>query len=191
MSAEIIADKNTRRRAVRQSRKAMPDSLRALTTAAITDHLEQLVNENGAQTIACFLSSSTEPQTRPFIDWATQNNLTVLLPISTPEGDLDWAVATGNESIGLHNMPEPIGPRLGADALKEVDLLVIPAASIDRTGMRLGWGKGYYDRALAKLGKKVPVYAVIFDDEFVEKLPYEEHDYPVTGVITPRTIVTF
>lgn len=55
--------------------------------------------------------------------------------------------------------------------------------AVDKQGMRLGKGAGYYDRALA--GLEVPVVAVVYDDEFLDAVPHDTHDVPVHGVITP------
>jgi 5-formyltetrahydrofolate cyclo-ligase len=41
------------------------------------------------------------------------------------------------------------------------------------------------------MGKRPPVYAIVFDTEYVDSLPREVHDQPVTGVITPSALITF
>ena len=57
-------------------------------------------------------------------------------------------------------MPEPVGDLLGPIAINDVDLIVIPAAAVDATGMRMGWGRGYFDKTLGSMEKCPPVYAV-------------------------------
>jgi 5,10-methenyltetrahydrofolate synthetase len=66
-----------------------------------------------------------------------------------------------------------------------VDVVICPAAAVDETGTRLGWGGGYYDRFLTDLPAGIPVFALVFDDDVVADLPREAHDVPVTGVVTP------
>jgi 5-formyltetrahydrofolate cyclo-ligase len=78
-----------------------------------------------------------------------------------------------------------VGEVVGARVFRSVDLLLIPAAAVDRTGMRMGWGRGYFDRALASLEEPGPAFAVVFDDELLESVPSESHDRPVDGVVTP------
>ena len=56
---------------------------------------------------------------------------------------------------------------------------------MDRSGARLGRGGGYYDRALPYVRPGALMVAVVFDDEFVDELPVEPHDRPVTAVVTP------
>ena len=88
-------------------------------------------------------------------------------------------------------MPAPTSELLGPIAINGVDLILVPAACVDRGGMRLGWGRGYFDKTLGSMEGCPPVYAVIFDDELVESVPTERHDMPVNGVVTPSGIVTF
>jgi 5-formyltetrahydrofolate cyclo-ligase len=75
-------------------------------------------------------------------------------------------------------------------AVNDVDLLVIPAAAVDRSGMRLGWGRGYFDKTIGSMERCPPVYAVIFDSELLDEVPSEVHDQPVDGVVTPTRTVT-
>ena len=95
----------------------------------------------------------------------------------------------GSEVEGLFGMPEPTGELLGPIAVNDVDLMVIPAAAVDTTGMRLGWGRGYFDKTIGSMERCPPVYAVVFDDELVAEVPRDVHDQPVTGVVTPTRIV--
>jgi 5-formyltetrahydrofolate cyclo-ligase len=69
----------------------------------------------------------------------------------------------------------------------ELELLVIPALAIDKTGQRLGRGAGFFDRYLQSFtGTTV---AMIYETEFVAELPIQDHDEPVNWVVMPtRTI---
>ncbi len=56
--------------------------------------------------------------------------------------------------------------------------------------MRLGWGRGFFDKTLGSMERCPPVYAVVFDSEIVDEVPRDVHDQPVTGVVTPtQTII--
>jgi 5-formyltetrahydrofolate cyclo-ligase len=88
-------------------------------------------------------------------------------------------------------MPEAVGELLGPIAINDVDLIVIPAAAVDRTGLRMGWGRGYFDKTLGSMEKCPPVYAVLYDTELVDEVPRERHDQPVDGAVTPTRIVQF
>ena len=142
--------------------------------------------------MSAYLPVNDEPNIRPWVDWAHSRGIRVLIPVSRNDGLLDWAVYDGGtESTGLFGMLEPDGELLGPIVINDVDLIIVPAASVDRTGMRMGWGRGYFDRTLGSMERCPPVYAVVFDNELVESVPSEVHDKRVNGVVTPGAIITF
>ena len=69
--------------------------------------------------------------------------------------------------------------------LPAADVVVVPALAVDRGGVRLGRGGGYYDRALRHVRPDARLVALVFDDELVDALPVEPHDRRVTAVVTP------
>jgi 5-formyltetrahydrofolate cyclo-ligase len=88
-------------------------------------------------------------------------------------------------------MPAPTSDILSPMTINDVGLILVPAATVDRTGMRMGWGQGYFDKTLGSMEKCPPVYAVIFDEELVDSVPSEVHDKRVDGVVTPGGVVRF
>ena len=177
---------------LRERRRTIPAAQRAEADAAITSHLVQLASDLGSRSIAAYLSTPDEPGTREFLSWACERGIRVLLPISREDGLLDWAPYDGDEeAVDLLGMPTPTSELLGPIAINSVDLIIVPAAAVGRDGMRMGWGRGYFDKTLGSMENCPPVYAVIFDDELVDAVPRERHDQPVNGVVTPAGVVTF
>ena len=174
------------RAAVRaRRRERAPAELEAIGVA-VGAELAELVAEHGARTVAAFLATRDEPDTRPFLRWARDAGVRVFLPHARAGGRLEWALDTGaevrNERLRL---PEPDGRVLPPSAFEAVELILLPAALVARDGTRLGWGGGYYDRLLDGLAApRPPCWAVVHDDEFVDALPREPHDAPVQGAIT-------
>jgi 5-formyltetrahydrofolate cyclo-ligase len=191
MSGDEGHQKRALRAELRERRRNMTSPERESATAQLTEHLEQLTRQVNAHSVAAYLPTSDEPNVRGYIDWAEREGIRVLTPVSRDDGLLDWVVSTGDETEGQFGWPEPVGELLGPIVINDVDLIIVPAASVDRTGMRMGWGRGYYDRTLGSMEKCPPVYAVIFDSELVDSVPSEVHDKRVNGVVTPNAIVTF
>lgn len=193
MSDAVDDAKRALRAELRERRNAMSEAQRQAAATGITGQLDALVERIGARSVSCFLSTSTEPDTRAFIRGAMARGIRVLLPITRADGLLDWSVATpgGDVAVGLFGLPEPVGEVLGPIAVGDVDLLIIPAAAVDRTGMRLGWGRGYFDKTIGSMQRCPPVYAVVFDAELLDEVPRDVHDQPVTGIVTPTETVTF
>ncbi len=185
------ARKDAMRKRIRASRRAMGDDERREADAGIAREGAALLARAGARTIACYLSGPVEPPTRALLAYASGAGIRVLLPIIRPHGVLDWAEHTGGERVAALGVPETTGAPLGPGAVAEADLLFVPAAAVDAEGMRLGWGGGFYDRALAALGSRRSVYAVLYDADVVDRVPHEAHDVPVTGVVTPTRTLSF
>lgn len=190
MPERIENEKRALRAEIRERRRITPAHERNSATDAVTGHLKDLAD--GIQSIAAYLSTPDEPSTRDFLRWACEQGIRVLVPFSREDGLLDWAPYDGKEEAeDALGMPVPTTELLGPIAINAVDLIVVPAACVDRSGMRMGWGRGYFDKTLGSMEGCPPVYAVIFDDELVETVPTERHDMPVNGVVTPSGIVTF
>ncbi|HWI30330.1 MAG TPA: 5-formyltetrahydrofolate cyclo-ligase [Microbacterium sp.] len=185
-------EKRALRAELRERRQLLSDAQRDAAAAGVRAQLDALVASTGARSVSCFLSTTTEPGTREFVDAAVARGIRVLLPITRKDGLLDWAVATSDGDIaeGMFGLPEPVGELLGPIAVNSVDLMIIPAAAVDRTGMRLGWGRGFFDKTIGSMERCPPVYAVIFDSELLDVVPRDVHDQPVTGVVTPTQTIT-
>jgi 5-formyltetrahydrofolate cyclo-ligase len=192
MTDEVGDAKRALRAELRQRRRARTSAEREEATAGLTRHLVDLATGLSARSVSAYLSARDEPDTRPFLNWAFAHDVRVLFPVSRPDGLLDWAVGDGeSETTGLFGLPEPVGEVLSPMAINDVDLIIVPAACIDREGMRMGWGRGYFDKTLGSMEKRPPVYAVVFDSEYVESVPRERHDQAVDGVVTPSGIHEF
>lgn len=189
---DVESEKRALRAELRERRRIRTSTQREQDAASITRRLSELVIQLGARSISAYLSLPEEPGTRPFLRWAHEQGIQVLLPLSREDGLLDWAPYDGeDEDEDVLGMPTPTSELLGPIAINDVDLILVPAAAVDRSGMRMGWGRGYFDKTLGSMEKCPPVYAVIFDDEFVDAVPRERHDQPVNGVVTPSGVVTF
>lgn len=142
-----------------------------------------------ATTVCCYVPFGSEPGSIALLDVFRDRGIRVLLPVVPPTpGPLDWAEYTGTSALGKGNLLpvlEPSGPRLGPAAIGEADLVLVPALAVDRSGVRLGRGAGYYDRSLALASPEADLVAVIRDTELVDRLPAESHDIRMTAVLTP------
>ena len=191
MPSDVDNAKRALRAELRERRQLLSDAQRAAAAEGLTAQLDALVEAHGAQSVSCFLSTATEPGTRAFILGAMERGIRILIPIMRADGLLDWvAYDPGQEVVeAALGVPEPVADVLGPIAVGEVDLMIIPAAAVDETGMRLGWGRGYYDKTLGSMERRPPVYAVVFDSEFVEQVPSDAQDERVDGVVTPTRII--
>jgi 5-formyltetrahydrofolate cyclo-ligase len=90
---------------------------------------------------------------------------------------------------GYRGIPEPLED--GSPAVKEdqMGLIIVPGLVFDDRGYRLGYGKGYYDRFLFSLSRKVPSVGLAFDFQVVPALPVSPSDYPLDLIVTDERII--
>ncbi len=155
---------------------------------AIAGHLEGLLE--GVHVVAAFASQPSEPDMSPVHVALHKAGCEIRLPQLGPGLTRAWARYTPGDPLTEQapgRPPAPLGPTLEEGTLADADLVLAPALAVDTQGNRLGQGGGWYDRALAHKRPGVPVYAVVFSDEFTERLlPTADHDHPIDGVITPE-----
>jgi 5-formyltetrahydrofolate cyclo-ligase len=68
----------------------------------------------------------------------------------------------------------------------------VPLSAFDRTGQRIGYGAGYYDRAIARLREKGlarQLIGIAFDCQEVPSVPAEPHDVPLDAILTESGLV--
>jgi 5-formyltetrahydrofolate cyclo-ligase len=177
------AELRTKVSAARAARQYNPDEASELNI-----HLAELCIANGAKKVACYLPFGNEPDTELFIDWALDNDIEVLLPVSKVDGTLDWVSFDGDTQVGIFGFHEATGATVEPN---EIDIAIIPALAVDTNGIRLGKGKGFYDRALLEFKPLPTIVAVVFDSEVLPEVPAESHDHPVDAAVTPSGIKHF
>lgn len=191
--AEDVDDRKARLRLrIREQRAAMSDESRALQRPALAEQLARVVLDHGAKFVSCYYPLRGEPDTLGFLEWAMEAGICVILPSARSDGSLDWIeMTTLDVEPGLFAIPEPGGEPLDPGEADSVDLMFVPACAVDQRGNRLGWGRGYFDRALGSAERRPAVFAVVHDDEILDEVPVERHDIPVTGAVTPSRTLTF
>ncbi|RBY90296.1 5-formyltetrahydrofolate cyclo-ligase [Blastococcus sp. TBT05-19] len=183
--AEPALAKTVLRERLLAARLARPPAERAAAADAVAAALVGALRGR-VSTLAAFVPDPEEPGSGRLPEALTALGARLLLPVVPSTGRvLDWAEHTGELEVGRYGLSQPVGPRLGADALAAADAVVVPALAVDRYGIRLGRGGGYYDRALAYARPDAVLVTLVFDDERLEELPREAHDRPVDAVVTP------
>ncbi|MEU4687366.1 5-formyltetrahydrofolate cyclo-ligase [Actinoplanes sp. NPDC023714] len=172
------------------ARRSLSDAALASAAAEIQGQVRSFVRVNKPSTVAAYVPVGSEPGGAGLPGLLAAAVPVVLLPVLMPDHDLDWAVFDGTLTAAPRGLREPGGPRLGPDAIRSADLVIVPALAVGRAGVRMGVrmgrGGGSYDRVLARLGDPGPfTLALLHDGELVDEVPAEPHDRAVRGVITP------
>jgi 5-formyltetrahydrofolate cyclo-ligase len=189
---DVAAAKRTMRERILGAREALDADQLEAYAIGITEQALGLPELQAAETVAAYYSIDSEPGTRQLVQELLDSGRRVLMPVVLDDLDLDWAEiwAPGDlETAGRLGLREPTGPRLGTEAIADVDLVICPGLSVDGTGARLGRGAGCYDRALARTDGDTPRCIVVYDHEVVESVPKTRQDEKVQLAVTPtRTL---
>ena len=175
-----MSSKGERRRELRARRRAIAASRDlAADGRRLTGHALELLttaDRYAPLTLTCYEPLPVEPDVSDLLERAYRLGMRVLVPITLPDLDLDWAQWS----------PEGLGDPLGKDAIADVDVAFIPGLSVDADGTRMGQGGGCYDKALPRIGSGAPVVCVLHpeEDRTEPALPREAHDVPVDAVLT-------
>ncbi|WP_395696111.1 5-formyltetrahydrofolate cyclo-ligase [Nocardioides sp.] len=161
-----------------------------LAARALAEHLLGTVDVRRAATVAAYVSMNGEPGTGPLLDGLRAAGKRVILPVLLPDDDLDWAVYRSPDDLvrARLGLLEPVGERLGVDAIATADVVLVPALAVSSTGMRLGRGGGSYDRALGRVPVGTFTCALLYDGEVGVDVPVEPHDRPVRYAATPTGV---
>ncbi len=194
MTSDVRAAKAALRRRLRAARAERSPQVRAAAGLALQAAAAVVFEPaDPALTVTAYAAVDAEPPTDELLEALRRRGVRVLLPVLAENRQLDWAAYAGPGALArsAHGLREPTGPRLGAGALQEADVVLVPALAVDRRGTRLGEGGGYYDRALAGPPRAALVLAVVYDEEVVDTLPVEAHDVSVGGALTPGGVHRF
>ncbi|MEV7020574.1 5-formyltetrahydrofolate cyclo-ligase [Kitasatospora sp. NPDC093558] len=181
-------EKNGLRTRLLADRRALTGDQRAEAARALAAHAGELAAPGA--TVAAYVSVGAEPGTGPLLDELRAHGVRVLLPVLLADNDLDWAPYEGVDALApaARGLLEPVGPRLGPEAVVGASVVLLPGLAVDRRGLRLGRGGGSYDRVLARLERAGarPVLAVLlYEHELLAEVPAEPHDRPVDVAVTP------
>ena len=171
------------------ARQFVTDDVRLAETREIVAHLRSVLQ--GDEIVAAYAPLSTEPGFPDLAHAVVAICGQVLLPIARRSADgvplpLQWsAYRSGSLVRSSNGLFEPGPPWLPPTALGSARTVLVPALAVDRHGVRLGRGAGYYDRSLSHRDPAARLIAVVRDEELLDALPVEPHDVAMTHALTP------
>lgn len=176
----ISQQKKELRQLILSKRNALAKDLHAAASALLSEQLIGEVRKLNPKTIHSFLPMGSEVDIRPFLEFCLNESITVICPETLPKRELRHRELRSLEDLedGRFGTRFPRGEN---EFTGEYDLIIVPALAIDRQGVRLGYGGGYYDSFLAE--KKAHTLAPIFSFQYVETVPRHAHDVRVEQVL--------
>lgn len=196
-------DKVELRRAMIARRDAIDFDVRAAKSATICARLVELLDRLGAaapHTVAVYAAMGSEVDPAAFAAAAAKRGWRVAYPCMLSASDAMAcgqrmcmrAVSAGDASEApfiTHPTRAFAATDVDSDHFPivpaaELDMVVVPLVAFDRTGARLGYGGGCYDRYLPMLSPACQIVGIGFDEQRVDHVPTDAHDLPLPHIVS-------
>lgn len=147
-----------------------------------------------AKTVMYYIDVRSEVRTRHDLPNALKQGKKIVVPWCNDKGELElFHLESMDElAIGMYKILEPKAELRGVPAkqvgAKDLDLVMVPGVAFDRTGARMGHGKGYYDKLLQHARLDAPLVALAFECQLFPEIPTAAHDIFMDLIITERAI---
>lgn len=178
-------DKATLRRERLAARDAIPAHERAEKSLALAAGGENAIGLGAGMVVSGFLPIRSEIDPRPLMSALRGRGARICVPaILDGETIVFRELLPGAELVDNGFGTSAPGP--GA-AVLEPDLMLVPLAAFDAVGHRIGYGGGYFDRAIARLhanGRQPRLIGIAFDCQEVASVPAQPHDIALDAVLT-------
>lgn len=181
-----VAARAALRREKIAARQALPAAAHRAASMTIRHHLAEFLLARPSGLIAFCLPVRAEVDCRPVIErllaagW--QAAVPVVRALNAPMEFCAWWPAAPM-SVDPYGIPVP-----ASHGCRDPDVILLPLVAFDRSGYRLGYGGGYFDRTLAAMTTRPLTIGVGFDLGAVTDLCPQPHDIPLDVIVTESGI---
>ncbi len=187
---DIAAEKKRLRKRILAGRKAAANASRA--ASAMRNSLSLLPGDVG-MSVALYAGFGSELDPMPLVRQLWRQGIEVGLPVVVENGQ---PLVFRRYSPAVRYVLSSYGIREPEERTPEIlpDLVFAPLVGIDRRGVRLGYGGGFYDRTLAAwrgMGYRPPVFGLAFECQLVSRSPRGPYDILLDGLVTEAGVRRF
>lgn len=175
-------DKTELRKIMRRRNRELTPEARTEASERIFAEVERLSGFARARVVGLFCSLGDEPDTGTTLRRWMLAGKRVVVPCVEGDEMAFYDYDPNALHAGAFGIDEPPRTRLCTPA--EIDLLIVPGVAFTSAGLRLGRGRGYYDRYLAQPHFRAATVGVCYRHQLVGELPAEPHDRTVECVVT-------
>ncbi|MGK6311992.1 5-formyltetrahydrofolate cyclo-ligase [Neorhizobium sp. DT-125] len=167
------------------ARDAIPPVERVEKSLTIASHGEAAIHFDAGAIVSGFLPIRSEVDPRPLMAHLRDRSARLCVPVI-----LDKRTIVFRELIrGAELVPGTFGTfGPGPEAAElDPDVMLMPLSAFDAAGHRIGYGGGYYDRAIHRLhqkGRRPKLIGIAFDCQEVASVPFEPHDIRLDAILT-------
>jgi 5-formyltetrahydrofolate cyclo-ligase len=186
----VAVAKEELRRAARGIRDAVGRAEASAAAERAAEHLLALPRVVAARRVALFAAVGSELDCGPAARALRARGVELAYPRVLRGAERLKFHVVGEETEltrGAFGIPEPSA---GAPAapVSSIDVFVVPGLAFDRSGARVGWGRGYYDRTLAAAPDQLRV-GYCFDCQLVPEVPRDRGDLLMHVIVTESGVL--
>ena len=157
----------------------------------ILDKLMESEFYKNANNIFVFISFSSEINTHDFIKKSLDLGKNISVPVTFLDEKIMKASNLNSFSdlkIGAYNILAPREDKVNFINEADIDLVIVPGAAFSKSGYRVGYGGGYYDKFLANI-PHVKKIGISFSFQIINEIPTNDYDIPVNYIFTEDEII--
>lgn len=161
----------------------------------ICDRLAADATVRSAKCVLTYLPYGNEVSLLALNQFFWRRNVRLLAPVcsQTASGIMQAALITPNDLNNLTKSALGVQEPNTTDFVKptDIDLVLVPGVVFDKSGNRMGHGKGYYDRYLPQLRRDACAIGIAYQLQLAEKISANPWDYPMNALCTETELLHF
>lgn len=189
----LTLSKQECRKLFNEKRKLIaPHQLRVLSEKISTLLFTNFNLENKLVSLFLPIEQKKEINTYIILDKAINLNASICIPKANFENnELKHFLYEGPEQLetSVYQIPEPKYGKIISP--KKIDIVIIPLIACDKTGNRVGYGKGFYDRFLKKCSSSAIFIGISLFEPIDKLADFETNDIALHYLITPDRKINF
>ena len=173
-------EKAALRKHLLEKRDATSAELRDISSGKIHENLKKISSYINAQNIACYFPIGSEINTHQIMLNILEQGKNLLLP-RIVNNNIEFYIVSNLEKLEKGSF-EIMEPRDRCEKAKKIDCMLIPTVGISKLGVRLGYGRGYYDKFLSSTN--TVKISLTYSKQIVKSIPRDLHDVKMDWIVT-------
>ena len=176
----VSTEKSALRKYLLEKRDATSAELRDIASKRIHENLKKNSSFIDAKNIACYSPIGSEVNSHDIMLNILEQGKNLLLP-RIIDDNIQFYIVPNLEKLEKGSF-EIMEPKDSCEKAKKIDCVLIPTVGASKLGVRLGYGKGYYDRFLSSTN--AVKISLTYSKQIVKSIPSDSHDIKIDWIVT-------
>lgn len=184
-------EKNSIRKQIIKKRMELTQPFINHVEESVFKSLVHLVEYQKSNTVMLYMDFRNEVPTKTIMNDVLCSGKRLVLPFTNMDFEIvpyEIMAQNGNISdfltLSPYGISEPNPKLCHVIEPREIDLVIVPGVAFDKSGNRLGYGKGCYDRFLPFLGSDAFKLALAYDFQVLESIPSDPTDIKMDAILS-------